>query len=74
MPPACRASAPLRQALGSKLSLCTYSRVLLCLRRITARAGRVWVVGSHKAGKVRDEASVVCGVVPVNSVDWEGIL
>ena len=35
-PPACRAGAPLRWALGSKLSLWTYSRVLPCLWRITA--------------------------------------
>ena len=40
----------------------------------TVRAGRVWVVGSHKVGKVCDEASTVRGVVPVDSVDWEGVL
>ena len=33
---ACRAGAPPNQALGSKLSLCTYLRVLPCLRRINA--------------------------------------
>ena len=34
VPPACWAGAPLRQALGSKLSLCTYSCMLPCLRCI----------------------------------------
>ena len=39
-PPACRAGAPLRRALGSKSSLCTYSRVLPRLRRINGKGER----------------------------------
>ena len=37
-PPACRAGAPLRRALGSESSLCTYSRVLPRLQRSSVQA------------------------------------